>query len=175
MNLKEAINDMKTVTSEQNKYQTGRSKTKVVRLKEFLCTTPMSFDDFEERLKNNAGFSERICEGISHVINAKEMTPTKMITGVLRLLLHKDVLEQFTARKQTKEKRVFKETKLWACICEEIATDCKLYSIPLIKLKDLEAALGHVINNSKDWDMKRKRNKEDETNPKETPDPQEIL
>ncbi|XP_014211233.1 uncharacterized protein LOC106641339 [Copidosoma floridanum] len=121
---------------------------------EFPLKTVNEYDDFSKDLENDeSSFKSDLKQYFLSTINFT-LDVTDNLKIILKKLLSKDVLKDFTPQVQKSGKSVFKETKLY-CLLEESLIE--IYNENLTKDKHINQkiilkSIGTIFNNAKDWD-----------------------
>ncbi|XP_011313193.1 uncharacterized protein [Fopius arisanus] len=117
-------------------------------LQDYFCATLEEFQDFNIKLERDADFRNSICHGIKPKINLT----TKLqfsIAAILRILVHVNIFNHYTAQKKVANKELLINSPLWKCITGQIAEEAARHGLPQVKDADIQTALSYAINNIK--------------------------
>nr|XP_012217314.1 PREDICTED: uncharacterized protein LOC105669116 [Linepithema humile] len=118
------------------------------------------FQEFDNRLKIEKNFQLEFKRSIYVTID-RDNSVSKMLTSILRKLVKRVVMCQYTCLKQQGTKLIFKDTVTCRCIIDIVfKTYNKDQENPVVTEKSFFTCLGNVISNAKDWEGQRTTRKQ---------------
>ncbi|XP_044005609.1 uncharacterized protein LOC122850542 [Aphidius gifuensis] len=164
-NLSTRVDNINTTTQSAVKVSTKSSL-----IKKYYCDTIVKFDLFDENLRTDKQLNNKIRLSLIEFIDTTILVQSS-IEEILKQVMTKEVLFNFTADKAMKEKlRVFVKTELWKCTEDTILAEWEKKNLPNFKDKELLKAIGLATNSSRDWLRKKNQQTEPTTIAEVIPD-----